>query len=142
MKKFTRFFSFMLVLVVLMSTMAVAVSAYETNSGSNGSVTGRTIWVYHSWGSEVKLERLTQGAACDLFGTKYYTYGTYTYKVYNSSGKLVSSDAWNANRSKSTSVMSRWCASGRYRIVISATPFPNAACSYWNTYPKYNVTYK
>lgn len=141
MKKLMRILSLTLVLAMMLSLLAVSASAYEVNCGYNGGQFSRTYTVYHTFGTAAKICRMSQGVACDYLGTRYSTYGKFTYTVKNSSGTVIKSGTWRGDSASSATLVDSWRGTGRYTISVSATQFPNSACSYWTSYPRYKITW-
>lgn len=140
MSRAKRIFTCLLVLVLLVSTLATTVYAYEINCGSGGSSWQRTYKIYKAWGSSIKISRMSSGTLTNGV-TNTSNYGKFTYSVKNASGSVVASGTWNAQTKSSVTLVGAFKAAGYYTVTVSKATYSTSLYTGWVTWPKYKLTW-
>ncbi len=144
MKNMTRLIACLLVLATLIVVLPVTASAATVNCGSGGSQWERTYKVRHTLGTAVKLARHTIGAVENELGIEADAYGTYSYTVQNSKGKVIKTGTWKADKNASVTLVGALAATGTYTITVSKVKINTAThpgFTRWAEYPRYKLTF-
>lgn len=138
-KRITRIGAIFLLVIFLVSSMATMALAY---SASYSDRLEREVTIYKTT-KAIKITRTDEGTLKSGRSTA-QDYGTYTYTVKNSKGKVINSGTWNAAKKSSVTLVPATKAIGYYTVVISPASPSSTYSSLYNAFsvaPKYKFTW-
>ena len=144
MKKTTRIIAFIMMVMLLVTSLPLTSFAATINCGSNGSASERTFAIYHSWGKAVKMSRHDEGIVKNVLGNEEEAYGTYKYVVKDPNGKQIKSGTWKADTTSSVTLIKATASAGTYSITVSKVSINTVkypGFTSWALYPRYKFTY-